>query len=77
MDSNGKTLDYSLRIYYLNSDLRHFVLLNKMSPTCVLLHEKTGSHVLELDNTDHVPFFSIKYVKTFSRLYHFLLFSVK
>lgn len=71
------SLDYSPRIYYLDSVLRHLVLLNKTSPTCLFLHEKTGSHVLELDNTDHVSLFSIKYEKTISQLSNFLLFSVK
>lgn len=78
MDSNGKkTLDFSPRIYYLDSVLRHLVLLNKKSPTCLLLHEKTGSRVLEVHNADHVPLFSIKYEKTLSQLSNFLLFSVK
>lgn len=78
MDSKEKkTLDYSPRIYFLDSVSRHLVLLNKKSPTCLLLHEKTGSHAGELDNTDQVPLFSRKDEKTLSQLSNFLLFSVK
>lgn len=42
MDLNKKkeTLDYSPRIYYLDSFLTHLVLLNKKSPKCLLLHRK-------------------------------------
>lgn len=73
MDSKEKKrLDYSPRIYFLDSVSRHLVLLNKKSPTCLLLHEKTGSHVGELDNTDQVLLFSRKHSANYLIFCYFL-----